>query len=180
MSAEVKRQAQSFDLTQTVLAEMIGYLAGDVRRINHALKVYAFADLIASEEPVDEETRQIIRLSAILHDIGIHEAERVHGSSAGNWQELEGPPVARAILEAIPGTESYIGRVCYLVGHHHTWSLIDAIDFRILVEADFLVNIFEDAMGAQAIESVAQTIFRTAAGKRLLESLYPTVSRPSS
>ena len=42
----------------------------------------------------------MVRAAAILHDIGIHEAERKHGSSSGRLQELEGPPIARAILEA--------------------------------------------------------------------------------
>ena len=36
-----------------------------------------------------------------------------------------------------------IRRVEYLVGHHHTYKDIDGLDYQILVEADFLVNILK-------------------------------------
>mgnify|MGYP000340972515 FL=1 len=32
-------------------------------------------------------------------------------------------------------------RVAYLIGHHHTYDKIEGMDYQILVEADFLVNI---------------------------------------
>ena len=35
-------------------------------------------------------------------------------------------------------------RVCWLIGHHHTYSNIRDIDHQILVEADFLVNMAEE------------------------------------
>ena len=43
----------------------------------------------------------VVRAAAVLHDIGIREAERKHGSSAGKYQEVEGPPIARRILEKL-------------------------------------------------------------------------------
>ena len=43
-------------------------------------------------------------------------------------------------------SDSLIDRVCFLVGHHHTYTEIDGIDFQILVEADFLVNAREEKM----------------------------------
>ena len=36
-----------------------------------------------------------------------------------------------------------IDRVCYLIAHHHTYTNMDGLDYQILVEADFLVNIYE-------------------------------------
>ena len=63
-------------------------------------------------------------------------------------------------------------RVCFLVGHHHTYTAIDGVDYQALVEADFLVNIFEDGMERPAIEAVERQIFRTAVGKELLRTLY--------
>ena len=39
--------------------------------------------------------------AAILHDIGIHKAEEKYKSSAGNYQEIEGPPIAKAIMEKL-------------------------------------------------------------------------------
>ncbi len=35
-------------------------------------------------------------------------------------------------------------RVQYLIAHHHTYGNIDEMDYQILVEADFLVNIMEE------------------------------------
>jgi hypothetical protein len=52
----------------------------------------------------------------LLHDIGIHEAERKHNSRAGNWQELEGPPVAKELLKAIDLDDAVKERVLFLIG----------------------------------------------------------------
>ena len=67
---------------------------------------------------------------------------------------------------------SWIKRVCFLVGHHHTYQNIDGQDYQALVEADFLVNIFEGNMDVSGIREVRQRIFRTDTGTRLLDTLY--------
>ena len=54
---------------------MIQYFGHDVRRINHALKVYSFAKCIAQNEKISETKLLIVEISAILHDIGIKNAE---------------------------------------------------------------------------------------------------------
>ena len=41
-----------------------------------------------------------------------------------------------------------------------------------LVEADFLVNIFEDGFSAEMIENVRNKIFRTQSGIQCLEDMY--------
>jgi hypothetical protein len=160
-------------MTNTLLAKMIAYNAGDARRINHAVKVFAYARHIALSESCADDTVFVVECAAILHDIGIHEAERLHGSSAGNWQELEGPPVARKLLAEAGVDGRDAERVCFLVGHHHSYSLIDSIDFQILVEADFIVNIDEDKMDRAGIDSIRKKIFRTQSGTNLLDSLFP-------
>ena len=65
-----------------------------------------------------------------------------------------------------------VERVCYLISRHHTYTDIDGMDYQILVEADFLVNLFEDGAGPQEVASVRQRIFRTQSGLRMLEQLY--------
>ena len=62
--------------------------------------------------------------------------------------------------------------ICYLIGHHHTYTNINGIDYQILVEADFLVNIFEGGMTHEAAEKVCENIFRTKTGKQLLKDLF--------
>ena len=41
-----------------------------------------------------------------------------------------------------------------------------------MVEADFLVNIFESGMTHEAAEKVCENIFRTKTGKQLLKDLF--------
>jgi HD superfamily phosphodiesterase len=155
-----------------VMEKMIEYFGHDTKRINHALKVFAFARIIGSHEPSDAETQEIIAYTALLHDIGIPEAERKYNSSSGKYQQIEGPPVARQILADLGIAAPVIDRVCFITGNHHTYTKIDRIDFQILVEADFLVNIFEDSLGREAAESLGTRIFKTETGKRLLRTMY--------
>lgn len=152
---------------------MMGYFGSDVRRINHALKVYGFASAIGRNENLDAQTIQIIEIAAILHDIGIPEAERKYSSCAGKYQEIEGPPIARAMLESIEIAPALIDRVCYLIGNHHSYSKIDGVDFQILVEADFLVNIFEENMDAKAIHNIRKKYIKTRHGIFIFDTLYP-------
>jgi len=155
-----------------VISKMIKYFSTDVRRINHALKVYSFAKSIGELESLRDEKLAILETAAILHDIGIKESARKHNSTSGKYQEMEGPPVARRLLEGFSLPESFIDRVCYLIGHHHTYNKIDDIDFQILVEADFLVNFFEDDLKNEQIINVKNKYFKTKTGGSYLDSMY--------
>jgi HD superfamily phosphodiesterase len=159
-------------MIEKVLNEMIAYFGSDVRRINHALKVYGFASAIGRSENLDAQTVQILETAAILHDIGIPVSEKKYGSCIGKYQELEGPPIARTILEKIGIPTIIIERVCFLIGNHHTYTKIDNIDFQILVEADFLVNIFEDEMYS-SVKSIGDKYFKTRTGSQILYTMYP-------
>lgn len=160
------------NIVSKVMEEMITYFDGDVRRINHALKVYGFSKTIGELENLDKENQLILELAAILHDIGIKNSEIKYDSSAGNYQEIEGPPVAKEILSKYDLSEENIERVCFLIGNHHSYKNIDKVDFQILVEADFLVNIFEDEIKSEQVEIVKEKYFKTEAGIRLINSLY--------
>jgi HD superfamily phosphodiesterase len=155
-----------------VLLSMIQYFGTDGRRINHALKVYGFASTICRNENLNQHEIEVIEIAAILHDIGIPEAEKKYGSCIGKYQELEGPPIARDILKTLKIKPETIERVCYLIGHHHTYTKIDGIDFQILIEADFLVNIFEDAMPENQVKSIKNKYFKTTTGIAVLETIF--------
>lgn len=155
-----------------VLLKMITYFGNDIRRINHALKVYGFAKTISKNEKISDEKLMTVEFAAILHDIGIKEAERKYNSSAGRYQELEGPPIALELISQEGIDKPIIERVCYLIGNHHSYAKIDGIDFQILVEADFLVNIDEDALDAEAILQIRNKYFKTDTGISILKSLY--------
>lgn len=155
-----------------IMEKMIGYFGHDTKRINHALKVYGFARVISSREHLDDGMEKTLLYTALIHDIGIVEAERKYNSSAGKYQQIEGPPVARQVLAECGVPAPVIDRVCFITGNHHTYTKIDGPDFQILVEADFLVNIFEEAMEREATEAVAARIFKTGAGKHLIRTMY--------
>ena len=106
--------------------------------------------------------QHILETAAILHDIGIKIAEEKYHCSTGSLQEKEGPAAARQMLtECGTYSDAVIDRVCYLIGHHHTYSNIVGLDYQILVEADFLVNLYEDHADKQAIQTAIDRIFIT-------------------
>jgi len=147
--------------------------SGDLRRIEHSLKVYGYAQLLGVTESLDDQTLKILELTALLHDIGIHVAEKKYGRSSSHFQEIEGPPVARDILTNFNFESEVIERVCYIISKHHTFTAIDGIDFQLLVEADFLVNSSEDQMSEHQIIHFAKNIFRSESGISHLRILYP-------
>jgi uncharacterized membrane protein (UPF0127 family) len=109
---------------------------------------------------------------AYVHDIGIKVAEEKYGSSNGRLQEQEGPAVAEEMLGRLHFDEKIIRRVSYLVGHHHTYDQIDGLDYQILVEADFLVNLYEDGVTKEAVMHAYNKIFRTEHGKRICAEMF--------
>ena len=162
-------------MIETVITRMIAYNHGDARRIHHALKVYAFASAIAGEEKMPERGRMVLETAAVLHDIGIHVCEEKYGSCAGPLQEKEGPAVARPLLEGLELEEEEKERVLWLIAHHHTYTDVIGLDYQILIEADFLVNLDEGHEPIDAVKSVREKIFRTKAGLAMLDSLFPEV-----
>lgn len=155
-----------------LILKMCEYETESIHRINHFLKVYAYAKTIGEGEGLDPATQSTLETAAIVHDIGIKPSIAKYGSGAGEYQEKEGPAVAREMLAALGYSAERIDRVCYLVGHHHTYTDIDGEDYQILVEADFLVNIDEGKMEQNAVRRVGETIFKTETGKKLLHTLY--------
>ncbi|MCM1282437.1 MAG: HD domain-containing protein [Roseburia sp.] len=151
---------------------MMEYYAGDAKRIQHFIKVHSFAQMLGSMEKLDAATLFILEATAYTHDIGIRPAEEKYGRSDGKLQEQEGPTVAQKMLSEV-GIENYmIERICYLIGHHHTYDHVDGIDYQLLIEADFLVNLYEDGTGHKGIEKAYQNIFRTESGKKLCRTMF--------
>ena len=80
---------------ETLIMAMEAYFNGDTKRTSHARKVTEYAEALLKQEGGDY---LIVIGASVLHDIGIHEAQRKHGSTTGKYQEIEGPPIARRIL----------------------------------------------------------------------------------
>ncbi len=154
-----------------VIAAMKGVFGADERRIKHALAVLGYAEVLLEKEPGDELT---VVAAAILHDIGIHEAERKYNSCAGNYQEIEGPPIARPILEQLGFDGARTDHICRIISLHHHVSGLDTPEFRILWDADWLVNIPDEYRGWEPdrLRPIIETVFRTASGRKLAETLF--------
>jgi hypothetical protein len=152
--------------------KMVSYYQGDPQHITHFVKVHSFAKLIAEEEGVAEDIRYTLEAAALVHDIGIRPAMEKFNSSAGHLQEQEGPAEAEKMLRELGFDKAVTERVSYLVGHHHTYSQIEGIDYQILVEADFLVNFFEEECKVEAIKNTVNKIFQTETGKRLAKEMF--------
>lgn len=155
-----------------VMRKMLGYYAGDPKRINHFMKVYGFAKVIGETEGLDDKAQLVLEIAALTHDIGIKNSERKYNSSAGNHQQVEGPPEARKLLEQLNAEPELIDRVCWLIAHHHTYTDINGMDYQILVEADFIVNAYEDSMSQDAMQSVVKNVFKTKSGIEYFNILY--------
>lgn len=160
-------------LNEQLILKMTEFNKGDAKRIQHFIKVYEYAHIIGKLEGLDEKVQKILDIASILHDIGIHPSEEKYGRCDGKLQEQEGPFYARKMLSDFPEvTKEEIDRVCYLIGHHHTYTNVDGEDYRILLEADFLVNAYEDELSMESICAFKENVFRTKTGIELLDSMY--------
>jgi uncharacterized protein len=152
--------------------EMTKYYSGDPKRIQHFTKVHSFAKLIGTCEQLEDSTLFLLEAAALVHDIGIKLCEEKYGNCNGKLQETEGPALAKEMLERLGFEQALIERVCYLVGHHHTYTEIDGIDYQILVEADFLVNLYEDNLPESACVTTLNKIFKTDSGRNLCRTMF--------
>jgi CRISPR/Cas system-associated endonuclease Cas3-HD len=158
-------------LVENGIVSMMNYFGKDRMRIQHAIKVNNYARIIGRMEQLNEHEQQLLEIAAVFHDIGIKVSEEKYNSSAARYQELEGPAVARMLLQSFGLPEDVLKRICFLIGHHHTFSAIDGTDFQILVEADFLVNMYEDEMSEDQILKFKKNIFKTTSGIKLLNAM---------
>ncbi len=69
-------------------------------------------------------------------------------------------------------TAAEVDRICYLIAHHHTYENVDGLDYRILLEADFLVNALEDDLPKEAIRKCRENVFETETGVYLLNTMF--------
>ena len=69
-------------LKEVLMRAMEAYFAGDEKRINHAWKVTEYAEELLHREGEDY---LIIIGTFVLHDIGIHQAEKKYCSTIGKY-----------------------------------------------------------------------------------------------
>lgn len=158
--------------TGDAIAAMIAYFGGNIHETEHMLKVYGYAKAIGEGENLDADLQKTLEIAAVVHDIGIPRAMEKYGNDAGPYQEELGPGEARMMLEKLGCEQARIDRVCFLVGHHHTYTGVDGVDYRILLEADFLVNAANKKLGKDALLATRENFFRTKTGIAFLNKVF--------
>jgi putative nucleotidyltransferase with HDIG domain len=161
-------------LVESLISEMETVFSETRGMIDHTMTVRGHAMEIMAEEGGDP---LVVEASAILHDIGIPRAREVHGSSAGPYQEEEGPPIAREILSRYPIPQEKVDHICGIVANHHTAhdpEIVGTIEFQILWDADWLVNFPGRHRGATVAEkeTAIGEIFRTKKGEQLARQMF--------
>jgi HD superfamily phosphodiesterase len=160
------------DNTRAVVsAAMEAYFGEDAKRINHAHRVTGYAEELLKLEGGDYP---IVIVAGLLHDIGIHEAEKKYNSTAGKYQEQEGPPIAREILTGLGFAPGQIDEICQIIGHHHSPGAINTLNFKILYDADWLVNLKDEfpTDNKDRLAGAVEKLFLTPGGKTLARRLY--------
>jgi len=158
-------------LENKIIEDMKQFFENDKKYIDHALKVLNYAKEILKQEKGDSK---IVFLAAILHDIGIRLCKSKYNSTGGQLQEREGPPIARKMLSKLKVDNKIIDEVCDIIASHHSPGEINTINFKILWDADWLVNLGDEynIKNKKNLEKVINKVFLTRTGKSMGKSIY--------
>ena len=163
---------ESMTISQ-IMEKMIAFSDGNIHDIDHFIRVWTYARTIGELENLDRETQFLLEVAAITHDIACPLCRIKYGNTTGKYQEKEGVSMVKEFLSDTGIAEEVIDRVAFLVGHHHTFSGIDGIDYQILIEADYIANATENGYGQENIVNFMQKIMKTEGGKQILKAIYP-------
>ncbi len=154
-----------------LIDELKAWFGDDTRRIDHALKVLGYAETMLEKETADWH---IVIPACILHDVGIKTAEEKYGSSEGQLQEKEGPEIARKILFKAGLQKTDADEICAIIAHHHSPGSLDTPNFKVLMDADLLVNGEESITSRNngEKETFIDTHFLTDSGKELARKVF--------
>ena len=159
------------DVKSSLVSEMQSYFGADDTRIDHALRVTDYAEKLLDQEG---GAYPVVIAAAVLHDIGIHEAEKKYGSTSGGYQEIEGPPIAREILSKLKFESKQIDEICEIIAHHHSPGKVTTTNFKILYDADWLVNLENhyDITDRKKLARVIDRVFLTTSGRAKAQDIY--------
>ena len=105
-------------------------------------------------------------------DIACPLCREKYGNTNGKHQEEEGASLVTAFLSDSEMTKVQIDRVAFLVGHHHTFTGIDSLDWQILIEADYIANATENGYSETNVRNFIQEIMKTDSGKSLAKDVF--------
>ena len=165
------REGKSVLLKHKLIKELEDYFGNDIKRIIHAKKVLGYAEEILKQEQADWD---IVIPASILHDVGIKPAEEKYGSSSGHLQEALGPEIARRILIKLGVEKENVDEICQIISFHHSPGKINTVNFKVLYDADWLVNLEEEADISDKVKiaEIINKVFLTKTGKDISQRVY--------
>ena len=159
-------------MVSQIMEKMIAFSEGNIHDIDHLIRVWTYSKTIGELEGLDAQTQAVLEVAAITHDIACPLCRKKYGNTNGKLQEQEGEVMVKDFLADSGMSEDQITRVAFLVGHHHTFTDINGIDYQILVEADYIANATENGYSRQNVVNFMQKIMKTESGKRILKSVF--------
>ncbi len=153
---------------------MMEWEFGETKRMHHYIKVHSLAKMIGVCEHLDPKTRLILEISAMIHDIGVKPAKAKDIKASVELQDSEGVIAGKEMLEKLGFASDIIDRVCYIIGIRHTIADddIDGMDLQILIEAEYLVNLYEQLANKETINNVYENVFKTKTGAKIFKRMY--------
>ena len=165
----------TFQQTELILwQKMIEiYSAEDPAQISHTQSVVDYTQKIAELEGLEPHRIFLLKIAAILHDIGCPAARAVSGKSLPPMQEKEGARIAEELLQPVkafsPEEKSYIVSV---VGSHHQIRKAEELHFEPLFEADLIVNLLEGYYDRTKAAFYREQMVHTEAGKKIFNLIF--------
>ena len=146
------------------------YFEGDKERIDNALKVLRFAEDILEKE---EGNPKVVIATAILYEIGVHEADKKPEGAKGSDQEKDSLPIVRGILERSGSKKDVIEEVCQIIESYHHPEKIDTLNSKIVYDAVQLVNFRgeKDVEDNEGLKKIINEDFFTTTGKKIAEEI---------
>ncbi len=155
-----------------IMEKMIAFSQGDLHDIDHLIRVWTYARTIGELEQLDPQTQFILEVAAITHDIACPLCWEKYGNTNGKYQEQEGASMVRSFLENTGMTAAQIDRVSFLVGHHHTLTNVDGMDYQILLEADYIANASENGYSRENVSNFLKKVMKTSSGAELARQIF--------
>lgn len=150
------------ELESRLVKEIESYFGEDKKRINHAKEVWQYSFLIADRiREGNFCNRKVLCCGSLLHDIGIPVVERKYGSAPARYHEAEGAHLAKKFLAEKDLTAKEVEHVCKIIGHHHNPKTTSTLEFKVVYDADCIVNMSEEESQESGLLSVPGKVVAT-------------------
>ena len=112
-----------------------------------------------------------MQAAAILHDIAIKYCkDNYDGDASQERQKKEMPHLVNSFLQAANYLPSYIPRILELVEKHHDYDAPKDRTLQILMEADLIINCYENHPGSEKIKYIKDILLYKATNTTQLYS----------